>query len=579
LIIVIALMPVPCVSLLRSVIAQDQGKGASGPRPKPGKPEGTLPDLEEIRRESRLEREPPAPIPSTVRSPKVPQQPWDGRRVGDPLPEPKLDRAHARKRMTRPPAVLDDQFVQNFFTWTVLRSPATSEATFWNNQLRVAYVQGQTSVKLAAVALGKTLFESAEYLARNRDDHEYVHDLYKTFLMRDPDFPGWAYWERMVPQNGRENVRRAFEEAPEFAGILASIVPNGLAPGSAASLISARVEPRNQPGHGMLARDVTWSVPLLSLPGRNGLDLGLVLSYSSQVWTRSGPYIHFDEDNGFPSPGFRLGFPVIQRQVFDAQTARNAFLMITPGGQRVELRQVGTSNIYEATDSSYLQLTDNSPNLLLRTTDGTQLSFLEIQNEFRCWQVKDRNGNYLTIANDPWGRMTNITDTLGRVINFNYDIKANLISITQSWNGQPSHQWASFVWSNRTMQSSFSGAAVVGTMNGSVVPVITQVSLNDTSYFTFDYNNSLQVTAIGNYFGTTELSVTTFTYETPGSDVPRLLDSRVSAQNWTGINGVPSQVITQYNVAADGMCDDRARRNDLQRVLRHWLATRPDDTE
>jgi hypothetical protein len=56
LIIFIALMPVPCVSLLRSVIAQDQGKGASGPRPKPGKPEGTLPDLEEIRRESRLER-------------------------------------------------------------------------------------------------------------------------------------------------------------------------------------------------------------------------------------------------------------------------------------------------------------------------------------------------------------------------------------------------------------------------------------------------------------------------------------------------------------------------------------------
>lgn len=38
--------------------------------------------------------------------------------------------------------------------------------------------------KLAAVALGKTLFESAEYAARNRDNHCYVYDLYKTFLMR-----------------------------------------------------------------------------------------------------------------------------------------------------------------------------------------------------------------------------------------------------------------------------------------------------------------------------------------------------------------------------------------------------------
>src|SRR5687768_12568778 len=135
------------------------------------------------------------------------------------------------------------------------------------------------------------------------------------------------------------------------------------------SLISARVDPKNQPGYGMLTRDVSWSVPLLSLPGRAGLDLGLSLSYSSMVWTRSGPYMHFDEDNGFPSPGFRLGFPVVQRKVFDAQSARNAFLMITPAGRRVELRQVGTSNIYEAADSSYLQLTDNSPYLVVRSTD------------------------------------------------------------------------------------------------------------------------------------------------------------------------------------------------------------------
>jgi YD repeat-containing protein len=349
-------------------------------------------------------------------------------------------------------------------------------------------------------------------------------------------------------------VRRAFEEAPEFAGVLASIVPNGSATPAAASLISARVEPRNQPGHGMLARDATWSVPLLSLPGRNGLDLGLALSYSSQVWTRSGPYMHFDEDNGFPSPGFRLGFPVIQRKVFDAQTAKNSFLLINATGQRVQLRQVGSSNIYEAADSSYLQLTDNSPSLVLRSTDGTQFSFIEIQNEFRCSQIKDRSGNYLTIANNPLGQMTNITDTLGRVITFNYDSNANLISITQSWNGQPSHQWVSFGWSTRTMQSSFSGASVAGTANGSIVPVMTQVSLNDTSYFTFDYNNSLQVTAIRNYFGGMERNATTFTYETPASDVPRLLDSRVSAQNWTAVNGVPSQVITQYSVAADGAC-------------------------
>jgi YD repeat-containing protein len=456
--------------------------------------------------------------------------------------------------MSPPPTVLDDQFVQNSFTWALVRNPSSSETTYWHDQLRVGYAQGQTSIKLAAIELGRTLFESAEYAARNRNDHWYVYDLYKTYLMRDPDSTGWAFWESQLPANGRESVRRGFEESGEFAGIIGSIVPNGSATANAASLISAQVDPRNQPGNGMLTRDASWSVPLLSLPGRAGLDLGLGLSYSSQVWTRSGPYIYFDEDNGFPSPGFRLGFPTVQRKVFDAQTARNAYLLKTAAGRRVEMRQVGTSNIYDAYDSSYLRLTDNGATLLVHATDGTKLSFNEINGEYRCIEIKDRNGNYITVNYNALGRITTITDTLGRVITFNYDGNANLLSITQSWNGQPSHQWVSFGWGTRTMQSSFSNVAVVGTANGTVLPVITQVGLNDTSHFTFDYTNSLQLSLVRNYFGALQRNETVFTYETPASDAPRLVDSRVSAHNWTAINGVPLQVITQYSVAGDGAC-------------------------
>src|SRR5215216_3440578 len=573
-VICVALLALPKIPLLVSGAAQGQSEAlAPKAKPRPGRPEGVLPDLEAIKNESGVEREAPLPIPSTIRSPKIPLQPWNGRRVGDPGTQlaqgvgegnnlvasnkRRTRLAHVRRKMLAPPPVPDDQFIQNFFTWAVLRAPSGTEPTFWNDQFRVAYAQGQISLKLAAVELGKTLFESAEYAARTRADRWYVYDLYKTFLMREPDAAGWAYWESVVPANGRENVRRAFEVCSEFDGIVNSITPNGSASPNAASLISARVDPRNQPGNGMLTRDASWSVPLISLPGRAGLDLGLTLSYSSMVWTRSGPYIHFDEDNGFPSPGFRLGFPTVQRKVFDAQTARNSFLLVTPAGQRVQLRQVGTSNIYEAADSSYLQLTDNSPYLLLRATDGTQLSFVEINNEYSCTQVKDRNGNYITINHNYLGRIATITDTLGRVITFNYDVYANLISITQSWNGQPAHQWVSFGWGTRTMQSSFSDPSlrgVIGPANGTVLPVITQVALNDTSYFTFDYTNSLQVSVMRNYFGSMERNSTTFTYEPPAGDAPRLVDSRVSADNWTGINGVPSPVITQYSVAGDGAC-------------------------
>lgn len=252
---------------------------------------------EGVQRELPQEREAPAPIPSTIRSPKLPLKPWDGRGVGDPEPpitadqEPNITRrahAHRRVKTLPPPLVLDDQFVQNFFTWALMRNPNAVESTYWNDQLRVAYAQGQASVKLAALELGRTLFESAEYAARNRDNHWYVYDLYKTYLMRDPDATGWANWETTAATNGREYVRRGFEESTEFATLLATLVPNGTARTNAASLISARVDPRKQPANGMLTRDATWSVPLLSLPGRAGLDLGLALAYSSMVWTRSG---------------------------------------------------------------------------------------------------------------------------------------------------------------------------------------------------------------------------------------------------------------------------------------------------
>ena len=372
--------------------------------------------------------------------------------------------------------------------------------------------------------------------------------------MRDPDPGGWAMWEGLVPTHGREYVRRGFEESGEFATLTANITTSGSPSSNAASLISARVDPRNQPGRGMLSRDATWSVPLLSLPGRAGLDLGLALSYSSMVWTRSGPYIYFDEDNGFPSPGFRLGFPTVQRKVFDVQTAKNAYLLISGNGQRVELRQVGTSNIYDAADSSYLRLTEDGAVLRVHSTDGTRLSFTEVNGEYRCTEVKDRNGNYLTINNNALGQINTITDTLGRVITFSYDNYNNPISITQMWGGQP-HTWATFGWDSHTMQSSFGSLRVVGTANNAVLPVLKQVGLPDTDRYEFEYTNAAQVSVIRRYRSDeTQPFSNVFQYESSSTDCPRLSQSRVAAENWTSLNGVPEEVTTYFAVDPDGAC-------------------------
>ena len=77
-----ALLSAPYISGLIRTAAQAQSRGPDrAGRPTPGKPEGVFPDLEEVQRESNVEREPAGPIHSTIRSPKNPSNPWDGRRV------------------------------------------------------------------------------------------------------------------------------------------------------------------------------------------------------------------------------------------------------------------------------------------------------------------------------------------------------------------------------------------------------------------------------------------------------------------------------------------------------------------
>lgn len=151
-------------------------------------------------------------------------------------------------------------------------------------------------------------------------------------------------------------------------------------PQDTGDLWNARLDTHNRvglPGEDLHSGNFNWTMPLVRLPGRSGLDLGLAISYNSLVWQKSGNTIFYDLDYGFPSPGFRLGFPVLEGPTYNTVTGKNAYLLILPSGQRVELRQVGGSNYYESADSSYFQLETNygAQTLTLRTTDGTQLRY------------------------------------------------------------------------------------------------------------------------------------------------------------------------------------------------------------
>ncbi len=209
--------------------------------------------------------------------------------------------------------------------------------------------------------------------------------------------------------------------------------------------------------------------------------MGFGMSYNSLIWTQLSDTMVFDADNSNVSPGFRFGFPTIELTYYDSQTGKFAYLMVMPSGARVEFKQTTASNIYETVDSSYLQLKVNTPpgpnqtetaaedlTLTMTGTDGTQLNYVWKGGAYRCNQIKDTNGNYITVNHDENGLLQSVTDTLGRVVAVNYDTQLYPTSITQTWktnNGEGSnitHTYAAFTYGTVVINTDFGSRGVYG---------------------------------------------------------------------------------------------------------------------
>ncbi len=320
---------------------------------------------------------------------------------------------------------------------------------------------------------------------------------------------------------------------------------------------TARTRPTNETGNegvDLGSRNFNWTLPLLSLRGRAGMDLSLALAYNSLVWTKDAGFMKFNADFGSPAPGFRLGLPTLQKRWMNPETGTFAYIMVTPSGGRVELRQIGV-NTYESQDSTYTHLDASNPNaLLVRTTDGTQFTFepVNVNDEFRCTKIKDRNGNYISASyNITNGHLLTIRDTLNRVIYFDYDTNNNLQAIRQTWAGGVSHLWATFEYVEVYVAPAFGGGLQVSGPNNTNTAVLSRVNLHDGTYFTFEYNTAFaQVKRIKRYAADGHLlSYTSYNVDSsPGQmDCPRFTEQRDWAENWNNGN----EAVTFFSVAPD----------------------------
>jgi RHS repeat-associated protein len=266
------------------------------------------------------------------------------------------------------------------------------------------------------------------------------------------------------------------------------------------------------------SQSYNYVVPILSLPGRAGMDLNLNLYYNSRVWdidTINGTAT-FNADRDFPSYGFRLDFGFLEYDVNNDE-----YILTERDGTKHALPNIGG---YNSTDGTYINF--NSTTKVITYKNGTTVlysPFPSDANLSRPIQIKDTNGNYISIAyvahflSSSDQLIQSITDTLGRIINFHYDGSNRLSYIDQNVavsTVDPTgvHRYVTLAWGTKygTGQAwyNFAGFTVGAPDNVTPLNVLTGCTYANNTGYRFTYGDWGIINKIENLNNNTSTPVT-----------------------------------------------------------------------
>lgn len=245
----------------------------------------------------------------------------------------------------------------------------------------------------------------------------------------------------------------------------------------------------------LFSQNISCSISLLSLVGRAGLNLNLALSYNSKIWIKSGTTMYFNGDQGWPAIGWRLGFGRIDG-VYTGTDGYKHYYLTSGNGSVHDLRYNSSDGLYESIDSTFMDFNDSTG--ILRFKDGTQVTYSLIGGSggfVLPTQIKDRNGNFITINYSGTGQsISSIVDTVGRTISFSYNSDGTLASISDYGFGHNSRSWT-FGYTNARLSYSFASSLTVnGPSNGSMVKVLSSITFPNNSQVAMSYNGYIQLT-------------------------------------------------------------------------------------
>ncbi|NJM53399.1 MAG: hypothetical protein HC846_08400 [Blastocatellia bacterium] len=241
--------------------------------------------------------------------------------------------------------------------------------------------------------------------------------------------------------------------------------------------------PGTSPDLGAGNGNFQFSAPVAALPGR-GMDINLSLSYNSRLWSKAGNQMIFDADKGNPAPGWNLGF--------------GKMIYLGSNGGCMLVDADGTRRGYTGSNSTYSYGSYFSNNFTGHTADGSFIDYncyyssssygtylsgsARLPNGTTVYyssqslandqvyptQIADAQGNYITITyqNNRGPNITTVTDTMGRIITFNYDGSNRLISVTvPGFNNGPARTAVQLHYAALTLNPGFAGGMTTDTNN------------------------------------------------------------------------------------------------------------------
>jgi RHS repeat-associated protein len=284
---------------------------------------------------------------------------------------------------------------------------------------------------------------------------------------------------------------------PSYAGLLASRPQVQNARGTRNPTVAVSGAPGTVP---ILIGSQSYNkaFSIVSLPGR-GLDVNLTAYYNSRIWDvdTANSAISFNADRDFPSYGFRIDFGFME---YDASSPQ--FILTESDGSKHSMpltANMANGSIYDSDDGTFIEF--NNQSLKLTYKNGLTVTYQVFPSQatlFRPIQIKDRNGNFITInylsgtGNDQ--HIDTVVDTLGRVIKFNYDGANHLSQITQAvdpaTDSSGIHVWATFNWAQVPFNYLFSSSLSVQSSppTGSSIWVLTGCSFANQTGYRFSYS-------------------------------------------------------------------------------------------